>query len=636
MISEEFIQIIEDSSKINSQEDVVAFNEIILKLENKENNESQTYLFKTFHSISDVYIKSILRDSFRWSKPVGTELKTFFKYFENIRSPLFREFGNTKFLNNAFKIEYFKNFCEINLGKVGGSQIYDEGLRAISYMLEFFVNFYLCQELSFKPVLKTKNIYLYDPCFRERVREQNQSDPDILSVFFTPTFNVKSFIMHCLSTYFPNVSWRWLGGKQFAHYMTLKMILVLFEYGLWSHDELDNLITKIYSTSEILSNLESNMKKDILAKTFSEYQIEEWTVLSTKCRKKIASIFIHIMLMHLDCEIMSVLPQFQIPTSSFFGDFPLYVSKQKTDIESLFYVKRFKKKRLYTYFSYSLITYITRPMKYKNAKTPFITKSLKHLIGILVGYVCEMENNMFNISLNTLQTESMSFYLVKSNSSLCDIPKGFQNRFKDIINNIRLCSYGVLNFQNKTFLDIISGLFQEIISFFGKLPDKPEIIQTYQLAFLMQNIPQYALSMIHFIIEMGREENHIFMTVKVGVQLLIALCRENNQAINSIFSGYCYNHLCVLLKDDIINGMVLVVKLFGKTSSLYILEKNNDIFERLIQNYYDILEEFNNDVKECIESKEIKINHMNMTAIMIYNKLFSRILKNSQQKNFKF
>ena len=36
----------------------------------------------------------------------------------------------------------------------------------------------------------------------------------------------------------------------------------MFEYGLWSHDDLDFVLTKIYRISEVMFNLETRIFKD--------------------------------------------------------------------------------------------------------------------------------------------------------------------------------------------------------------------------------------------------------------------------------------------------------------------------------------------------------------------------------------
>lgn len=634
-VSEEFIDFVKRMSSASSTSDIIEFNDLSIKLENKLNNEALNYFFKVFNNISNIHIKSIQKDSFQWSTTVGKELKEFFMCFENLKSPLFVELANCTIFDMVFDIRYMQLICQVNIGRVGGSPHYDESLRAMSYMLRFFINVYLRKGLAFKPFLKSGGLHLYDPCFREKLREQNQSDPEIIERFFTERFNIKDFVYLCLSSYFPNVSWRWLGGKQFAHYMTLKMVLILFEYGLWKLEELEQLLTKIYSVSEILCNLETYIKRDTEKQSFSSVTITEWVDYATKCRKKIGSIFLHIILMYLDTEVTSSLPRFDIAIDPFFASYPLFVPKSNVEIENLFYVKRFKKKRLYIYFSYSLVTYLIRPMVFDSTE-PVESDSLTKILELLVGYVSEMENNIFNISLNTLQPESFSFYVLAGNSPIYDVPKQHLSKLKNIVDQVKKCAYGALSFENSRFLTEISDAFKQITAFFSMLPHKMEVIYGFQLAYTLMNIPQYVLSLIHFIIELGAKEKTISRTVRTGVNTLIAICRGNNQAINNIFSHYNFTHIEKLMKMDVSNGAFLIAKLFGKSSTLYILEKNHDIFKKLITNFQKILGNLMERMEEKNTDKMLETDPNTLSAVMIYSKLFRRILKNSQQKDFKF
>ena len=68
--------------------------------------------------------------------------------------------------------------------------------------------------------------------------------------------------MLCVERYFPNVGWRWVGGNHHAHLYTLKIMLVLFEYGFYTLQDMNKLLIKLYSISEILFNLENYIRSD--------------------------------------------------------------------------------------------------------------------------------------------------------------------------------------------------------------------------------------------------------------------------------------------------------------------------------------------------------------------------------------
>jgi hypothetical protein len=66
-----------------------------------------------------------------------------------------------------------------------------------------------------------------------------------------------------LDKYFPTTSWRCIGGKHYAHVETLRLVYKMFEYGLWTSEDLTQLLSVMQSKVEILQRLDKLCVNDI-------------------------------------------------------------------------------------------------------------------------------------------------------------------------------------------------------------------------------------------------------------------------------------------------------------------------------------------------------------------------------------
>ena len=68
--------------------------------------------------------------------------------------------------------------------------------------------------------------------------------------------------MSLYQSFFPNVTWRYIGGKQFAHRITIQITEFMFQAGLWTYEDVENLAKLLLEKSENLLTLESVCKRD--------------------------------------------------------------------------------------------------------------------------------------------------------------------------------------------------------------------------------------------------------------------------------------------------------------------------------------------------------------------------------------
>jgi len=461
---------------------LMKLNEHGAKLESVKVDEQEKDFFKNLKEIHEKYVPSILKESFQWTQPIGVFCKNFFTDFSELNFPLFYEFGNMDYLAKNFTQYHVRIFTEVKIGRVGGSVAYDETMRSLSRMLKFFLNIHVKKFLIYKPRLKTNCVHLYDPCYRERVRMRNRNDLDISNKYNNDDFDLKRFIFLCLNKLFPNVSWRWIGGKQFAHLMVLKIIVKMFEYGLWRIEDLDTVLEKTYMVAEILINLEKYTDRDCKKSSFSSETAKEWSLMATSCRVAIASIYLHIAIMYYDYNIMNALPQFGLNPSQFFASEPLYKPQSFEDPDTLFKLKNFKRKRFYTYIGFLLACLFCKVHEFRPHTSKNFSNKLDVLVNLIITYITQNRNSFFYVSLDTFQPQNLPFYLLADHSSVYLEPNSYVNRFKQINEIIRTHTMDQVSADKPDFIQQIKDIFKDINVFFSQSFKSKEQHSAYQLS----------------------------------------------------------------------------------------------------------------------------------------------------------
>lgn len=150
---------------------------------------------------------------------------------------------------------YFKN---LNLSF--GNKVYDESLRFKTKLLVCFSELYLNADFVHNFRIKFDYGFDFDRNIRNAMRKTNRNE--IINKYESDDFQIKTFIFFLLDNYYPRVGWRWIGASHFVYYLTLTIIVNLFELGYWQVVDFDKLLLKLYEISEVLVSLEKNSAKD--------------------------------------------------------------------------------------------------------------------------------------------------------------------------------------------------------------------------------------------------------------------------------------------------------------------------------------------------------------------------------------
>lgn len=197
---------------------------------------------------------------FLWRKVNAESFKNFFKIFFINEQPLFLKYGNVQFALERFTPSVISQYINVDFGAVGSSVEFNSAISCLSYMLHFFYHYHLRRDLIFYTQIQSDTIYLSDPIFRQKIRFNNYNCVNIQKKYFDSNgFNLKNFIKSCSKQFLHNKGWRWVGGNHFAHELTVRIILLCFEYGLWREEDLDWLLVNLYSISEVMFNLENHI-----------------------------------------------------------------------------------------------------------------------------------------------------------------------------------------------------------------------------------------------------------------------------------------------------------------------------------------------------------------------------------------
>jgi hypothetical protein len=148
-------------------------------------------------------------------------------------------------------IDYLK---EVN--RSFGQEIYNIVLKFQTCLTEIFLWHHFNADTRFHPRVSTGDINISDPFLRIRIREQNQKDVKFNQKYFNVFFNLKKFAYMLLDLFFPNVTRRYISMGQEMHRLSLLLILQMFELGLFSVHEMQDLVNVLLQKFENLFVLE--------------------------------------------------------------------------------------------------------------------------------------------------------------------------------------------------------------------------------------------------------------------------------------------------------------------------------------------------------------------------------------------
>lgn len=256
------------------------------------------HIIKRHHSL-------MLSQKFDWIHESETEnlnfndLKGFLADFLSIfNKEIARDFSLCKLFKKVFPLEcvalYFKN---VNLSF--GNKVYDESLRFKTNLLRCFKDLCLEADFVFNYKIKFDNGFDFSATTRNAFRAANRRE--IVALYETPEFSLKAFVFFLMDNYYPRVGWRWIGASHFVYYLTLEILVLLFELGFWTVADQEAMFLKLYEICEVMVSLEKNSAKDSerLAETFNNELINGFS----NAREQLTLAIIHSYQLLVDANV---------------------------------------------------------------------------------------------------------------------------------------------------------------------------------------------------------------------------------------------------------------------------------------------------------------------------------------------
>ncbi len=325
----------------------------------------------------------------------------------------------------------------------------------------------------------------------------------------------------------------------------------MFEYGLWEEKDLDRLLTKLYSISEIMYNLENYIYKDRKKGIVKTYFIECKTYC-TKIRELVSSIFLQLIIFYLDKDIADKIKFFPTTFSTRYYKYSDFQARslifKKAKANQLFKNSFFTKKKLYTYFSYILVTYLARYKKMDDREeTRIYSPHLANILSLLFTYISDINGDFYRTSLKMMNPNYFPFYHLKQESSIYHRVENIQHLYDQLVEEIKIMVYGKLSISFDVFLRKIISAFDQTKDFINENIMKKKgkaFVVSKKIVLTLFSVPQYILALLQIIGDdpKRREMPDVSKTIKKGISLIRSICIDNQIAQNQIFSGHCFVH----------------------------------------------------------------------------------------------
>lgn len=188
-------------------------------------------------------------EKFDWIHESETEnlnfgdIKGFLNDFISIfNKEIMRNFSMGGIFKDVFPLEYMFYYFK-NLNMSFGNKVYDESLRFKTNLLKCFKELYLEADFRFNFKIQFDFRFDFDSTTRNALRAVNRAE--ILALYETSAFSLKQFIYYLMDKYYPRVGWRWIGASHHVYFLTLEIIVFLFELGFWTVEDQECLFLKL-------------------------------------------------------------------------------------------------------------------------------------------------------------------------------------------------------------------------------------------------------------------------------------------------------------------------------------------------------------------------------------------------------
>ena len=234
---------------------------------------------------------------------------------------------------------------------------------------------------------------------RIRIRETNLNDEELKKKYFSETFNLKEFVFQLFDSFFPNVSWRYIGAGHFAHRIALQLTEYLFQLGLWTYEDHQRLVKTLLEKSENLIKLEDSCIKDAQANRVRGAFLKELDQLFGDIKEYMSLIIIHTIMLVNDKSLSESLSWTRTNKGIF------------SQTEGLWENAYHKDRELNNLLNNILMRYLMRDSSFTaggNSYT-FVKSSTKDTINDIFLMISDINYDVYEISKNLVGNKLMNF-----------------------------------------------------------------------------------------------------------------------------------------------------------------------------------------------------------------------------------
>ena len=363
-----------------------------------------------------------------------------------------------------------------------GQPIYNNTLNFYSYLLDFFIKFYLEKDMQTIDKIDAENIQTYTPLARLKVRAKNRRNQFILDKYFNQNFNLHKFAVKLVEKFVPGATWRWIGGNHKAHIYCIKICKILMEYGFLDENECEEIKNALYLKIQIYKSLETTLDRDSKSTTIAASWFKIWADGMQQVREYYSEILIHYLYLKQDNEIAAMMKIIYQEC----GDNQANITKKKLDEiinfnKSILFEQEFGRKMMDFLLGYVLSQNSINEQMLTSKKIEAVSDNFLHIFSNV--------DDPYLQSLKLIKEEDYISF-VKEELNIVKLDEGLVKDLSVFTLNLKKM---ITAFNRGKYFNNETAVLNELNVLFDKMNEKLEFMQAIQNKSPKESLKQQAV-----------------------------------------------------------------------------------------------------------------------------------------------
>lgn len=552
--------------------------------------------------------KALLSQTFKWEDigiPSIEHRANFVNYFNQSDAKILITSLNTAPLEQLFPLKFINLITDCPDYSFG-QPIYNQSLNFYTYLLDFFIRYYLLKDLKTLDKIDAQDIESYSPLARHSIREKNHNNSYIRLKYFNEQFNVHKFAIKLVEKFVPGATWRWIGGNHKAHVYCIKICKLLMEYGLLDEAQCEEIKHALYLKIPVYRSLETIIDRD--ASTISEYWVNIWFDGLKAIREYYCEILINYIYLKKDNEVLGLMQKLIVQREN---NEQITLDYLKTHISfenSIIFEESFSKKIMEFLYGYIL------SQNTINKKLISNSMKIESILDNFLQSFCNIEDPYLR-SLRLLRDQDFENYLIEMKIEP-------QNRLdltvpaKEITKLRSRIIQGYYSYKDDELfkdLELILDLLNEKLNYIDEVQSNPKDLYHKQKALFNMDIP---------------------MSIELILACFLKELKKNNY--KSLLSKF--SHLIrFFVRDNVEHHSIHFVEhnIWNYENMLYTMpEEISDLLYKCFQENSQAMfaKEYVLDVILCVLGKYIKTEDKNLVYYRSLTTIIDILVLHYQEK----